>query len=65
MKIPKGSIDNEHRVPDTPNGSEKVAQPKPKAKSHSEMCGPITGPDYGSFPGLRENLFKLFKYQNF
>jgi len=29
------------------------------------MYGPITGPDYGSFPGLRESLFKLFKYQNF
>jgi len=32
MKIPKGSIDNEHRVPDTPNVSGKVAQPEPKAK---------------------------------
>jgi len=40
MKIPKGSIDNEHRVPDTPNGSEKVAQPKPKAKSHRRNVRP-------------------------
>lgn len=32
MKIPKGSIDNEHRVPDTQNVSGKVAQPEPKAK---------------------------------
>lgn len=46
MKIPKGSIDNEHRVPDTPDGSEKVAQPKPKAKFHwRKVCGPKAGAD--------------------